>query len=132
MEKVKIKVYCLPVRRYWEGDELRGGDNVRSDIFMENYITESDYELLEGTKEWNDIFKEVAIEKYGSWTDFVGALDSEDPEYTTKIINKINDEVKNRIKKEYEFEVIKYDEIPDELQEVELRRLESTKKRYAT
>jgi len=105
---MKIKYIEILQRDYWEGDELRGEDNIRSGIFKHFYVKKDDYEVIKQAKTFHQIFEEVIREELKmGWGQYAcevleGAEDGN--EELIKLHNELVRKAKSKIKDIIEFE----------------------------
>jgi hypothetical protein len=106
---MKIKYIEILQRDYWEGDELRGEDNIRSGIFKHFYVKKDDYyKVIKQAKTFHQIFEEVIREElkmsWGRYTCEIleGAEDGN--EELIKLHNELVRKAKGTIKDTIEFE----------------------------
>jgi hypothetical protein len=105
---MKLKYIIIPKREYWEGDELRPGDNVRSDVFKHFYIRKEDYTIYSQARTFRQIFEEVIREELNmSWGQYAcevleGAEDG-NPDLI-ELDKRLTREAKSRIVDVLEFE----------------------------
>jgi hypothetical protein len=105
---MKLKYIIIPKRDYWEGDELRPGDNIRSGIFKHFYLRKEDYAIYSQARTFSQIFEEVIRKELKmSWGQYAcevleGAEDGS--EELIELHNRLVREAKSRISDVLEFE----------------------------